>query len=812
MKTLIKTVVLVAIATVVGSAVYVFFSDKEVLVFIDGSIKTVDQTWESGDSIFYEINSEIYLIDQYEIKTYGKRNLRHFFAGVKNNIIKNFGQIENQINKVLNKNRTPVESEVVNPAVLLTALLLLLFILFFHLLLKRNPNSTRNRKQPDCSQEVKDEIPTRIDIVRFFLNLYKLQLGAEPDALVEFAPLISKTSGLNHIYELRVKHMGDWVKRRMTIGPLGEESGSKSKCYYVIYDVHMVIKIPVKPIRDFEEYIKSIKSETEIVDKLAPKECIIPKVSVIIGLFQSFTGSDSYSPEQLEQKYIEWLRRNTEYQEYLKINNSFVYFMDLSKYYFLGHILEGLHDIKNSMAKEISENAQIIWDPAKFKGRYGIEDDAIFDVREVYNRCEADIRRLINKSGLTETVPLYHLQTWFFTHLAGKEVISDGRNIPQKFLLDLNRLLKRAMQDNSQQVYLYRKTIKEYLHRSSLEQNKVQMASITANLLDLLAWLREKRISMRDLKPDNLFVAGDPARYPLFLRSASEFSLGIIDVETAVDFEKCKYKKTKQPLLGGTPFYATPSHFIKNSVLIFKYRNLGKILHLQDWHAMMVMIYKAITGELLFEQTAKLFADIRNMLINSNKLDGCQSDMFEEASRIFWHSAVVEFQLKTGDAENVLKSVNVSLPETVLRMFTKVLSKERRSLEEVIKNYVDSQAIFEKTHIRKLLLKSTHSKVCQFKADLESKSQNFHDSSGPRTEAINFLQKLADLKFLYEHHAYTQKQLSQSEPKMTAYDVLVFMFNVVLNNMYRNEWKPLFSEAVSTSDPPVEETIIEATI
>ena len=47
---------------------------------------------------------------------------------------------------------------------------------------------------------------------------------------------------------------------------------------------------------------------------------------------------------------------------------------------------------------------------------------------------------------------------------------------------------------------------------------------------------------------------------------------------------------------------------------------------------------------------------------------------------------------------------------------------------------------------------------------------------------------------------------------MTAYDILVFMFNVVLNNMYRNEWKPLFSEAVSTSDPPVEETIIEATI
>lgn len=803
---------MVALVTVAASAVYVFFTDKEVLVFIDGSIKTVDQIWESGDSIFYEINNEIYLLDQDDIKTYGKRNLRYFFVGIKNIFIKNFYEIENYMNNVLKKNRTSVEPDVINPVVLLTALLLLLIILFFRLLLKRNPNSAEKRKQTDCSQQIKDEVPTRIDIVRFFLNLYKLQLGAESEALAEFAPLISKTSGLNHIYELRVKHMGDWVKRRMTIGPLGEESGSKSKCYSVIYDVHMVIKIPVRPIYDFEEYIKSIKSESNIVDKLAPKECIIPKVSVIIGLFQSFPYSDSYSSEHLEEKYIEWLRRNTEFQEYLKINHSFAFFMDLSKYYFLGHILEGLHDIKNSMAKEISENAQIIWDPAKFKGRYGIDDDAIFDVREVYNRCEADIQRLINESGLTETVPLYQLQTWFYAHLAGEEVISDGGHIPQKFILDLNRRLKKAMQDNSEQVHLYRKTIKEYLHRSSLEQNKIQMAAITANLLDLLAWLREKRISMRDLKPDNLFVAGDPARYPLFLRSPAEFSLGIIDVETAVDFEKYKYKQTKQPLLGGTPFYATPSHFIKNSVLIFKYRNLGKILHLQDWHAMLVMIYKAITGKLLFEQTAKLFADIRNMLIHSNKPDSYQSDMFEEASRIFWHSAVVEFQLKTGDTENVLKSVNVSLPETVLHMFTKVLAKERRSLAGVIKGFVGSQTIFEKDQTRDLLLKSTHSKVCQFKTDLESKSQNLHDSSGPRTEAINFLQKLADLKFLYEHHAYTQKLVSQSEPEMTAYDILVFMFNVVLNNMYRSDWKPLFSEAVNTSDIPVGETIIEATI
>ena len=65
--------------------------------------------------------------------------------------------------------------------------------------------------------------------------------------------------------------MEDWTKRRMTIGPLGEESGSKSKCYYVIYDVHMVVKIPAKPVTDFEQYIESIKKEVQIVNKLIPK-------------------------------------------------------------------------------------------------------------------------------------------------------------------------------------------------------------------------------------------------------------------------------------------------------------------------------------------------------------------------------------------------------------------------------------------------------------------------------------------------------------------------------------------------------------
>jgi len=808
MRNFFKTIFILSVIAVAGAALYLYFSDsdKEVIVLKDGTIKIVDATWQSGDSLFFEINNQIDFYDKDEIKTHGK-------LAFKLKVISKWDKLESDLNKFLKKHNLPTNMNLEIPLILLA----LVFVVFILLRMKRSvkdvPPVTPKQESKAVSSASKDQLPTSLDIVRFFLRLFKYQIGAEPDAKAEFVPLMSKTSGPNHIYELRVKHMEDWAKRRMTIGPLGEEAGSKSKCYYVIYDVHMVVKVPARPVTDFERFIESIKKEVAIVNKLIPKECIIPKVSVILGLIHTFPYSEDIPAERLEEKYINWVRRSTEFQDYLKINSTFVYFMDLSQYYFLGHILEELHDIKSLIAREIFENAEIIFEPAKFKGRYGVENDAIFEVRQIYNQVEADIRNLVDKTGINTNIPIYQFQSWFYTHLAGREVTEDGGgNYPETFIKQLNLLIKKAMQDNSKVIEFYRKTIKNYIYMSSFEQNSAPMAAITINLLDILAWFRQKRVSMRDLKPDNLFVAGDPERYPLFLRSAREFSLGIIDVETAVDFEQSKYTRTKQPLLGGTPFYATPSHFIRNEVLFLKYKNLGKILHLQDWHATLVMIYKVITGELLFDQTAKLFGDMRNMMINANKPVNYDSDIFEEASRLFWHSAVVEFQVKLGEKEKTLKAIEVILPETVKYMFGKVLVKERKSLALAIKECVELQNIFEKEQIREQLMNSSYAKTCQFKAELENNAKRSQNSGGLRTEAITFLHQLADLKALFGQHIYMHKLLSKPEARVTVHDILTFMFNVVLNNMYRPQWKPLFGEAVNTCDMPDEETVMEATL
>ena len=815
MKKLFKLILLMTLLTIGGIAVFVYATDKHVVVLKDGSQKTVDEVWEKGNLIFYVVDGEESLLNHSQIKSYGKRNIGHVFKDISGYFIQHFNELESDFNRFLKKNHISVGLSFTQYIFLLGLLLFLVIILVLRLTGKKKPEQVADgaeAKEPVAIPEVKEGVPTRIDVVGFFLNLFKQQIGADPDAPTEYVALMSKTSGPNHIYELRVKHMEDWATRRMTIGPLGEESGSKSKCYYVIYDVHMVVKIPAKPVTDFEKYIESIKKEVHIVNKLIPKECIIPKVSVILSMIHSFPYGDDLSPDRLEEEYIIWMRKSPEYQNYLKMNSTFVYIMDLSKYYFLSHILDELHDIKHLITREITENAEIIWEPAKFKGRYGTENDAIFEIRDVYNRCAVKVRSLVDGAGITATISDYQIQSWFIIHLANGLISTNGSGYPESFINDLNRLLKKTMHDNAGVVEIYRKTIKDYIYMSSFEQNKAQMAAITTNLLDILAWFRKKRVSMRDLKPDNLFVAGDPARYPLFLRSAAEFSLGIIDVETAVDFEKSKYTQTKQPLLGGTPFYATPSHFIKNEILTLKFGNLGKILHLQDWHATLVMIYKAITGEHLFDQTAKLFGDLRNMMIQANQPDNHNSEIFQEASRMFWHSAVVEFQVKSEETRKALKSVVVDLPESVKHMFSKVLIKERKSIVRSIKDCVDSQTIFAKTQIRELLLKASHSKTCQFKADLENKAKKSGNSTGPRTEAIAFLHKLADLKAQFGQHAYMQRLLSQPDARVSAYDIMTFMFNVMLNNMYRSEWKALFGEAVIACEMPDEETIIEDTI
>jgi len=798
------------------------YMDKNVIVLKSGSVITADETWESDGLVYYQIENEINFFRNYKVKSYGKPDLESSLQHVKFKLSRIFSKTNADFKNFASETSASISQNTVwVVGILSVTTFCIILLLVVRLVAGRQPTREHAARLPETKvpKPVSDDHTengiTRADIISYFLMLFRHQIGADQQAPVSTKFLSGKSSGPNFVYELRIKHRGDWVRRRMTIGPIGEEAGSKSKCYYVIYDVHLVVKIPVKPIAEFEDYIESIKKEGQIVDKLAPKECIIPRVSVVLNLINKLPESTYLTADKLEEKYVNWLRRNTDYQKYLKIKNTFVFFMDFSKYYFLTNIVDNLHDVKNAIAEEIVENAEAIFDNQKFRGRYGKSKESVgIEIRQVYNNCQAAIRQFLSDSGVSSNISMFRIQIWFLTHLAGKAVSIKEPGLSENLVKELNLLIELNFTKQMDAVETYRNTITEYVLKILFQQNKPQIAGIITNLLDLLAWLRIKCIAMRDLKPDNLLVAGDPSKYPLFLMNPADYELGIIDVETAVDFEKSKYKKIKQPLLGGTPFYATPSHFFSNAILSEAFNSLDKTLHLQDWYATLVMVFKTVTGELIFENTAKLFADIRNK-IKFGQLEGLlDTEIVADVSRAFWRSALLEFQTKMNKKENALRSIFFVIPENAKKMFKKVLVKDIQLTAAKIKQCINTntQIFFESPQNQDQLLEASPQKINQLRAEFENKFKSTPNASNNRSAVIPFLKYLLTLKLHSEQQNQLLKRLAQSNSKLSAYTLLAFMFNYLYKSMFREEWWVKTTASEKFSDANVDEATLEATV
>jgi serine/threonine protein kinase len=815
-----KLILFMSICLVISAAAAAVMAkdqlNRQVIVLNNGKIIPVDRVWKAGADLFYENNKEIRFVSLADIKSIEKQTLSQVLKTAGSRLAAYFGGCRETLARMFPANDAP--PWVLNPAlwlVLISAAAPAMLFMFIRRYRNRPPEKAAPKTAPGLApKDTAQELPNRADIVRFFLNLYRQQVGADPVAPAEFIQLSGVSSGPNLVYELRVKHGGDWVKRRMTIGPLGEDSGSKSKCYYVIFDQHLVVKIPPKPVRDFEDYVAGIKKEGHIVERLAPKECIIPKVSVILSQVHQPSQLMETPAELLEEKYIAWLRKNPEYQDYLKIKGTFVFFMDLSRYYFLGHIIDGFHDLDETIRAEINSTAELVRYPAKFKERYGDENESVgFEIRDLYHQCEAGIRQLLNRSGKSSAVTDYRIQVWFVAYLGKRDIGETDPGFPPELAAGITAIFVQLFEKFREPVEAYTRAVRSFARRLSLEQNRLPIAGILTNLLDLLAWLGARRVAMRDLKPDNLLVAGDSQNYPAFLRSPADYSLGFIDVETAVYFGKADENKIRQPLLGGTPYYATPSHLFPNSALAACFGDTSRVLHFQDWQAVLVMIYKAVTGELLFDRTAKHFADIKNRVVSAMRQSEALDLQLEEVSRIFWRSAAAEFRAKMKAAESALRFVEADVPTEAKALFTRVLKRDMESIGSTLQKLIDGQSWFSTAGSREQLRKSSHARICQFMEELKAKSQPGHPDADSIRPRMRFLKHIAALKALAERKAQAVSVFEAAPAcRMSAYDVLILMFNSVLKAMYREDWKTLAEESPRPAGPADEELSLATTI
>ena len=622
-------------------------------------------------------------------------------------------------------------------------------------------------------------------IVQFFLRLFKIQVGAKKSSPGKYSPVTTINVWPNRVYELSVLHEGDWLTRRLTIGPLGDDGVSKSICYYVIYDDHLVLKVPPEPITDFQEYLACIKADMLIAKQLEPKECIIPRVSVILGRLLSADMKNA-DTQALEKNYVDRLTTNSQFQDYLKIGRSFVFFMDLSRYYFLSNVVNEMHDMENAMPREILGFPNMIWDSYEFEGRYGHENAHIgFEMRNIYEEYEREIGRLLLQYGVTTPLPSYTMKHWFLVHLSGRGRIESEGDLSQSFIEDLNTLSRESMIDNRSSIESYRKVVREYIYKATIARFKAEMGSLVTNIIGLLIFLGKQQVSMRDLKPDNLLIAGDVDRYPYFLRSPDQFTMGFIDVETAVDYGKEKDEDIMQPQLGGTPKYATPSHLFPNEWIIRIFGDVRRILHLQDWHASVAMVYRVITGGNLFERTAAMLPEIKRILEGPLETNENVVPMIEYVSRMFWESAAAEFRENMKKDRSILNTVSLIVREKDKRVLLDRLAREKKILAQKVLGKINGQSLFKSRENREALYHSPVSKIMVMRQKCESQAG---DKLSRKQEIIRFFKEFEPLKAQLELLKNSLTFLGESGPEIPVATMMEVMFNVVLSAMYSEIW------------------------
>jgi len=625
------------------------------------------------------------------------------------------------------------------------------------------------------SDKKKKDDSDKIRIVKFFLTFFQLQKGASTQSPGKFVPIGEKKS--DQTYELGFRHKGKWFSRRMSIAPLGVKSGSKSACFKVTYDNLIVIKIPPFPIKHFDEYVKNVDAERRIVDALTPDiDCISPRVSTILKKIAPFSRDAETDPEKFEQKCIQRLRSFPQFQRHLRIGNTFAFFMDLSKHLFLSQVIQKIHDIETKMGKEIVSQSDSLWDLMVFEDIYGTDTAPVFySMNDVYR----DYNNRLQK------------KEWFLHHLARKPLTSKHGDIWPGFVEELKYLLETVFKEYKDAIKDYRTTIKEYVYKRAFKQNNRQLQIIISKLLSVIQKLQQKGVAIRDLKPDNIFIIEHTPGALISSAQSTAFSIGLIDFETAVRFKTKFDNKIEQPLLAGTPSYATPSHLFRNELLNDTFQDLSRIFHFQDWQACIAIIYSITTGEHLAEKTGRLLPAIIKLINSPERKKMTLNDLFKKGSHLFWHTALNEFVEKLRIKEDMLKALSIQLPPKVKALFKQELHLENDRVNKIIWQQIDSQNIFKSLKSRKILSESSYQIIGQYKAKCESGLNIPKSKSNIRKLTVKFLADLEHLKLQSEQLDQTIEKLNQTVTTLSVYELLELMFNIVLKAMYLEDWGDL---------------------
>ncbi len=619
-------------------------------------------------------------------------------------------------------------------------------------------------------------------LIEYFLNLFKIQIAGGEIGETEGgrAAVVSDKPGEDVIYELMFRYRDQIKSRRMSIRCLGEQVESKSMCYKVIYDDLLVIKIPPRPILEFQVYLDHIHREHAVAKRLLPGiSCVYPHLGAILKKVPALRLPADTPGETAEQEYMSQLTRTPDLQRYLQIGDGFVFFMSLSRYAFFNQVIDSIHRSKDLIRQEILRNGpEAVSDFCAFETLYGACNSRVyFDMHGLIKSYEKSVDDVIRTSDVPVSLPDYQKQEWFFARIAGAQPETTAAELPPGLFEKIDTVTARTLNAGKPVIESFQKAVHATVQQKRFDANRARIKALAVNVIELLYRLKNRSVAIRDLKPDNMYVAAEIDGADHILSDPDAYDLGLIDLETAVCFTAEKNGRPVQPLLAGTPAYATPTHIFHNTILSAVYRSeLPRIFYLQDWYAALVIIFYLVTGRLLFARTARLMPEISRIKKKNVRKAQVQLGVFQNCNRTFWKTATGEFGSQLEKHRDRLQDVEIDLPGHLREFLAAECAIEQRLLDTSAAALIDSCPGAGK--YRDKLLTASHASICR----IIDQQQGKGGSEKRGNSMLHLLSRVEPLKRRQQQLEKTAKRLGSP---LACDTLLAFMFERVRGAMDR---------------------------
>ncbi len=521
---------------------------------------------------------------------------------------------------------------------------------------------------------------------------------------------------IEHILAILRKSVLSVYKTTLKITLLGGSSFSKSYVFRLLETAgsYNVVKVDTTPVT-WKQYSKDLKNQRNVAQRLGPEiETLVPGITFALAgvkylqtnlkYRQLFAFQGNLSPLEQDRLFGDRMIQMADHDEnlrnFLKIGDRYGYFMPFLEEGILQDVLNEIHGYKEmpgSVALRIDHDGE--------------------------KRIAADLKLLQQNriNILREQYPDAAPEMF----VCMEKVFS--QNSPDGVTGFCEALQKEIIPENQATVCeTYKKTINEALRDTYLEAPRTReyLGRTFAGLLKLFALLRRKEIAIHDLKAGNIFITANFENHGI---------LDLLDFETAIIYATpFRTSRIPQPRLGGTPSRGTPSLWFDNDILQTFYGELKRPLYLPDLHAIIEIIYSAVTREPLFTKGKEILLDLFRVIRGELELDyfrmkmashsrqEAESTYFLESTviseetslldesacdmlevytivnSIFWDNVFLEFKQRIARHKYLLEQITITIPEEFARVMKDEIKLNCRLLETQLRNSSHFREALEK--------------------------------------------------------------------------------------------------------------------